>query len=142
MPSYVLDTTSIVATLYREEGGDQVRGLLRTAAGHESGTRTHIFLPFMALMETRHIVTRREGPLGADQALIVITQWPAEVRESNPAWRDEAARVKALGGLSVADAWIAALALIEDAKLVHKDPEYDRVPDLKAHRLPYRQRRG
>jgi predicted nucleic acid-binding protein len=47
-----------------------------------------------------------------------------------------AAEVKSRGGLSVADAWIASLALLHDAELVHKDPEFDAVEGLRAHRLP------
>lgn len=35
-----------------------------------------------------------------------------------------AARVKAEFNLSVADAWIAATALLKNTKLVHKDPEF------------------
>jgi hypothetical protein len=40
----------------------------------------------------------------------------------------------------VADAWICGLARLLDAELVHKDPEYDTVPDLKALQLPYKDR--
>jgi hypothetical protein len=32
---------------------------------------------------------------------------------------------------------MAALAVLEDAELVHKDPEFDAVPGLRAVRLPY-----
>ena len=47
-----------------------------------------------------------------------------------------AARIKAGGGLSVADAWIAATALHHQAVLVHKDPEFDRLGHLRLERLP------
>lgn len=48
---------------------------------------------------------------------------------------DEAARIKAAGGLSVADAWIAATAAVHDAVLVHKDPEMRRTPHVRQEEL-------
>jgi len=48
---------------------------------------------------------------------------------------DEAARLKAAGGLSVADAWIAATAAVHEAVLVHKDPEMRRVPGVQQEQL-------
>src|SRR5262245_27738858 len=48
----------------------------------------------------------------------------------------QAARIKAGGGLSVADAWIAATAVQRDAVLVHKDPEFARLRDVAQERLP------
>ncbi len=134
----VFDTSAILAMLRPEEGGEVVRGLLTSALSTVNGERAVIRVPFMALMETQYLLMRERSSLDVAYFLGLIEQWPAEVIESTPQWRDEAARVKASGGLSLADAWIAALALIEDAELVHKDPEYDRVPGLKALRLPYR----
>jgi len=46
--------------------------------------------------------------------------------------------VKAKTSLSVADAWIASLALLHQAELVHKDPEFESVPDLPMTKLPYK----
>jgi len=138
MSIVVFDTSAILAMLRPEEGGEVVRGLLTSALSTVNGERAVIRVPFMALMETQYLLMRERSSLDVAYFLGLIEQWPAEVIESTPQWRDEAARVKASGGLSLADAWIAALALIEDAELVHKDPEYDRVPGLKALRLPYR----
>lgn len=138
MSIVVFDTSAILAMLRPEEGGEVVRGLLTSALSTVNGERAVIRVPFMALMETQYLLMRERSSRDVDYFLRLIEQWPAEVIESTPQWRDEAARVKASRGLSLADAWIAALALIEDAELVHKDPEYDRVPGLKALRLPYR----
>ena len=46
-----------------------------------------------------------------------------------------AARIKARSGLSVADAWIAATAVVRDAVLVHKDPEFRHARDVRQERL-------
>jgi predicted nucleic acid-binding protein len=49
---------------------------------------------------------------------------------------EKAAELKARYPISLADAWIAAAALLEQADLVHKDPEFEVIvaPQL---RLPY-----
>ncbi len=52
-----------------------------------------------------------------------------------PAILEEAARIKAGGGLSVADAWIAATAAVRDAVLVHKDQEFARARQVRQERL-------
>ncbi len=51
---------------------------------------------------------------------------------------ERAASVKATHPLSLADAWIAATALGLDATLVHKDPEFEKLPGLLEERLPYK----
>ena len=42
----------------------------------------------------------------------------------------EAARLKANGGLSVADSRIGATAIIHNAVLVHKDPEFTKFGNI------------
>ena len=50
-----------------------------------------------------------------------------------------AGELKAKHRLSVADAWIAALAQERNATLVHKDPEFEQVEaTVKALKLPYK----
>jgi predicted nucleic acid-binding protein len=50
-----------------------------------------------------------------------------------------AGELKARHRLSVADAWIAALARERDAMLVHKDPEFEQIGAmLKMMTLPYK----
>jgi predicted nucleic acid-binding protein len=44
--------------------------------------------------------------------------------------------------LSLADSWIAALALLRGATLCHKDPEYDQLSSLLVERLPYKSHRS
>jgi hypothetical protein len=48
-------------------------------------------------------------------------------------------RVRATASLSLADAWIAALALLNQGELVHKDPEFEQLSArLNMLRLPYK----
>ena len=50
-----------------------------------------------------------------------------------------ASQFKASYHLSVADAWIAALAKERNAILVHKDPEFEQIEtEIKVLKLPYK----
>lgn len=44
--------------------------------------------------------------------------------------------IKATHPLSVADAWLAAVALQLKVTLVHKEPEFGNLPELLQERLP------
>lgn len=98
------------------------------------GRRTAL-VPFIALMEVEYVLLRRVRSEHAAAALSTLENWPVSVVESTAAWRHEAAKIKAGGGLSLADAWVAALATLSDAQLVHKDPEFEKVRGLKSMRL-------
>lgn len=141
MTDFVLDTSAVLAVLADEPGAERVTTLLRSTeieAGAGERVERPILLPFMALMELEYLTRRRVGPAEARRALQLVQSWPVTVVESSIPWRHEAARVKASTPLSVADAWICSLALLHNAVLVHKDPEYDAVEGLLAERLPFR----
>lgn len=129
--SVVLDTSAIVAWLEDEPGADQVEALLRRAAR----SQTTVYVAFISLMEAQYIMIRRAGDENAAAAISFVENWPLEIVDSDREWGREAAAVKARGGLSLADAWIAALAMRLDADLVHKDKEFDSVPGLRSVRL-------
>ena len=128
---FVLDTSAIMAVL---EDEPQAQAVLRILSDATHGGAI-LYLPFMALMEVEYILLRRVQPERAAAAVSVLDNWPATVVESNASWRRHAAMVKAAGGLSLADSWIAALAILSDAQLVHKDPEFDRIPGLRSVKL-------
>ena len=129
----VLDTSALMAFVQGEAGDDVVRQVLRDAraAGNE------VLLPFMALMELEYLLRRGMAADDVDYWLDAIQDLPVRVIESATPWRRAAAAVKSQAKLSLADAWMAALALMNDAELVHKDPEFDSVAGLKHIRLPY-----
>ena len=59
--------------------------------------------------------------------------------ESTPSINMAAAKLKAEYHISVADAWIAALAKERNATLVHKDPEFEQIKsELQVLELPYK----
>jgi predicted nucleic acid-binding protein len=87
-------------------------------------------------MEIDYVLRRTLTEPEVERAVAAVRGWPVTIVESSPEWGQRAAEVKSRGGLSVADAWIASLALLHDAELVHKDPEFDAVEGLRCHRLP------
>lgn len=105
---------------------------------HEAEDETvRVLVPFMAMMEVEYQLRRDLEEEEVEYWLGVIMGWPIEVIESSPDWRTRAAAVKAPGKLSLADAWVAAFTLMEEGDLIHKDPEFDAVPNLRHIRLPY-----
>jgi predicted nucleic acid-binding protein len=129
---HVLDTSAIITYLYDEEGADTAEEVI---FGHADP----VLLPFIALMEVEYQLIRDREDV--DERIASILDWPVRLIESDEQWRRLAATVKAPGRISVADAWVASLALLRDAALVHKDPEFDAVTDLQHLRLPYRRGR-
>ena len=119
---FVLDTSAVMRLLLDEPGAEEVERILE---GDEL-----VLLPFMTLMEIQYVLLRKLAPARVDQLLTTLRASPAEVVESDPTWGSMAAQVKKRGGLSLADAWMAALALLRGATLLHRDPEFDGVPGL------------
>ena len=125
--AYVLDTSALISYFKDEPAAGEVEAVLREPAG--------FMLPFMTVMELRYVLARTFPLPHADQIIGTLRASRAPIIESSPAWGEAAARLKARGGLSLADAWIASLALMYDAELVHKDPEFDRIEGLRSYRL-------
>jgi len=121
-----------MAVLLGEEGAQTVREVVQ----HHTGD---VVVPFVAMMETEYKLLR-QGRDHADRGLAAVFSWPVSILESDAAWRGEATRIKSRGRLSFADSWVAALALLRDAELVHKDPEFDSFDEVRVLKLPYKQR--
>lgn len=125
--SIVLDTSSVMAILSDEpEGARASRILFRAATRGDT-----LLMPFVVLTEVEYLLMRRHGPSEAHQSLAQVEAWPIEVIESDRSWRTETARIKAAGNISFADAWVAALGIIRDAAVLHKDPQFQAVAGLK-----------
>lgn len=125
LKKYVFDTSALLTYYQDEAGSELIAELLAEAALG----RALIYISFVTIFEVAYLAISREG---FEEALKLIIQ----IRELafEEAWPDEemlwaAAKVKSKGGLSVADSFIAALAHLKAATLVHRDPELNR-PDL------------
>jgi predicted nucleic acid-binding protein len=133
MNHYLLDTSALLALRDNEAGADQVADLLYEA---QKG-QTVCLACFMTLMEVFYRVWKDEGEvagrLAYEQCYTLPITW---IHEDKPLL-EKAAELKATFSISLADAWIAAAAMLHDAELVHKDPEFALVP-CPQQALPYK----
>jgi len=120
---YVLDTSALLVYYQDEDGADRVARILEAADQGEAA----VYLSFLTTFEIAYLAIAAQG---FDEAINLVLRIRAMNLEE--VWPDEAvlwqaASIKAGGGVSVADAFIAGLASTLDATLVHRDPEYSRL---------------
>lgn len=133
--SYVLDTSAWL-TLIEDEGGAEIVQRLLEKAGAGS---VRIFTSFMRFMEVFYITLQERDIEEAKTRLNLMGSLPVTRAESTESIGLIAGRLKAGNRLSVADAWIAALAEEKGSILVHKDPEFEQLEGtLSVQKLPYK----
>ena len=132
---YVLDTSAWLTLIEDESGADTVQTLLEAA---QAGAAI-LLTSFMSYMEVYYISLQERDADEARERLDLMAALPVLRVESSRALGISAAEIKARYRLSVADAWIAALASEHRAILVHKDPEFEQVAVLiEVIALPYK----
>ena len=124
--SFVLDTSALFALRGDERGADRVQAFLSRAERRQC----RVLVSFMTRMETLYLVRRDEGEEAAHEALRLMDSFSIEWIGCEAAILEKAAQIKSLGGISVADSWIAATASLFAATLVHKDPEFASCSDI------------
>ncbi len=129
---YVLDTSAVLALRGDEPGAARVEHILRAG---QSGAGA-VLVSFMTRMEMLYRITADEGAAAAAEAVRLLDAAGIEWVSCEDDILTAAAALKAPGGLSVADAWIAATARVRNAVLVHKDPEFAVARDVSQERLP------
>ena len=137
MSRYLLDTSALLTLRDDEPGADRVAALLSQARTEQ----VRCLGCFISLMEVFYRVWRDEGEtagrLAYEQCLVLPIHW---IHES-PELLIKAAQTKAAYPLALADAWIAACAILENAILIHKDPEFQSV-DIAQEALPFKSKNG
>lgn len=131
-----LDSSALLALLYGEAGTDTVGALLEEAGRG----RAKVYFSTVTLTEVLSSLCKTHGENAAREELQVILSIPAQVEAPS---RDDCVAAGWLRGrfkFSTADAIIAVQAIAANAELVHKDPEFEEVPGLRQHRLPYKRR--
>ena len=117
----ILDTSAILAYFEGEEGKETIERFLIRSASHE----IELFMPFSAAIEFYYINFNSQGEETANQRFAMLMSLPVEVLKSiDEPYMIQAGRLKASYPISFADALIAAYVYLENASLVHKDPEY------------------
>jgi len=131
---YVLDTSALLTLIEDEPGADVVQDVLqRSREG-----KVAVLVSFMSFMEVHYITLQERDADEARVRVDLIMSLPVLRVESTESLGQIAGELKAEHRLSVAEAWIAALAKDRNAVLIHKDPEFENVKSLQALALPYK----
>jgi predicted nucleic acid-binding protein len=130
MNGFLLDTSALLALRDNEQGSNRISELLSDGSP--------CYGSFMTLMEVFYRVWKDEGEAAGREAYADCFALPMVWIHESPEILQRAAVIKATHPLSVADAWIAATALELEVTLVHKDPEFENLPELLQERLPYK----
>jgi len=130
-----LDTSALFALTDNEAGADVVEEFLDRAKKGQ----TSLHISAMTAMEVYYVSSEESGEEEANRLLLLVRALPVTELPLEDALVLPAARFKARYKISVADAWIAATALVHNLTLVHKDPEFDRLKEgLSLLSLPYK----
>jgi predicted nucleic acid-binding protein len=134
MNRYLLDTSALLGLRDDEPGAERVAALLTASARNELAC----FGCFISQMELFYRIWMDEGEEAGRKAYSISLRLPISWLHESTELLERAAAIKACFPVSLADAWIAAAALQLDAVLVHKDPEFEKVDNLRQERLPYK----
>ena len=117
---YTLDTSAIIAYFTDEAGAEEVQRVLMLAASRKA----EIYVSFITFMELLYRIWRQRGERQGKVAYLRLKALGLRRIDVSESLLLRAARIKAEHDLSLADAWIAATALLTGSRLVHKDPEF------------------
>ncbi|MDR7537700.1 MAG: PIN domain-containing protein [Armatimonadota bacterium] len=96
----------------------------------------------ITLMELFYTALRAHGEDMAARLAALAKTWPVKWVYPDDKLLLQAGRLKATYRLSVADALVAGVAIMQEATLIHKDPELDALgARVKLLRLPARGKR-
>ena len=131
----VLDTWAMLAYLQAEPAAQEVRQALRRARRGELS----ILFSILNFGECLYVIERRQGLQRALSDANIIDELALEVVPADRPLVFAAAHLKARYPISYADAFAAALAKQNHARLMTGDPEFKAVePEISIHWLPAR----
>lgn len=128
---YLIDTSALFAFIEDEPGSDQVEKALR---------QKETIVPWPVLLEMYYISQQEEGRSEADRRFALVKRLDIHILyDMDESTVLTAANLKARYRISFADAVIAAIAVGNNAILIHKDPEYEALSGLiRMETLPYK----
>ncbi len=134
MKQYLLDTSALLTLRDDEPGAEEVAKILVQA----EQDKVKVFGCFMTLMEVFYRVWKDEDETAGRLAYAQCKSLPIVWVHENVEMLEQAAELKATFRVSLADAWIAACAIIHDATLIHKDPEFNALKSIRQTALLYK----
>jgi len=122
--AYVLDSFALLVWLRDENGAGRVQAVLDRADRKE----IKLHASWVNIAEVYYVTQRRsldpDPALTAAQVVEVIENLPIQLHGAAKAEVLAAARLKAVFPISIADAFAAALATSNNAKIMTGDPEF------------------
>ena len=98
-----------------------------------------VFVSFMCIMEAYYRLWKNQGEEAGRDIYLSILSLPIQRINLTEHILLKAVEIKATNNLSVADSWIIATAIENQAILVHKDPEFEQVKEtVELKNLPYK----
>jgi predicted nucleic acid-binding protein len=135
---YVLDTSAIFTFSDEEDGADEVEKLLDAARAN----KCQLKICAISLMEVYYITLMEQGEDEATRLVALVKSWPVTLVYPDEKIFLQGGKLKATYRLSLADALIAAVAKLHNAKLVHKDPELVALAnELALFTLPFKKKK-
>lgn len=120
---FILDSYALLAYFQAEQGGAEVRDMLKKARTEEAS----VLLSVINLGEIYYIVSRKLGTETARAMVEDILQLPVDLLDAGTDRALAAAEIKARHPLSYADAFAVAAAMEFSATIVTGDPEFKAV---------------
>lgn len=129
--TYLLDTSAILSFLEDERGASRVEEILKN---HNA------IIPFVVFLEIFYISFREKGEEIAEKRYAMLKRLNMEYISYLPEpVLLKAGLFKSKFNISLADSIIAAFAVVREAILVHKDPEFELLKGIiKEEQLPYK----
>lgn len=118
--AYVLDSYAMIAHFEDENGGGQVRKLLKSALAG----KTTLYMSLINLGEIYYNTYRERGREKADEVVFMMRQLPVTIVNADMDITIAAAGLKAVHPVAYADCFAAALGIHKKAKVVTGDPEF------------------
>jgi predicted nucleic acid-binding protein len=134
MKHYLLDTSALLTLRDDEQGAEEVAQILMQAEAE----KVKVFGCFITLMEVLYRVWKDENEIAGKLAYTQCKSLPVVWLHESTELLEQAAEIKAIYSVSLADAWIAACAVLQDAWLIHKDPEFVALDFIRQKLLPYK----
>lgn len=120
MATKVLDAYALMAFFEDEPGADFVRGLIQKAVAGD----VKLMMSIINLGEVWYSIARGSSHEEADQYVHEIESLGIEIVEADWQLTRQAAVYKAMGNISYADCFAAALAKLKKAELITGDKEF------------------
>ena len=117
---FILDSFAVVAFFQDEKGAEIVEDLFEKAKRGE----VKLFLPMVNLGEVMHTFIQDYGEKETIKLIKNIKNLPITITPIDETLVWEAAKIKAQGGISYADSFVIAAALVHKASIVTGDREF------------------